>query len=137
MALVGGTTALGPQAQPECQQLFLLLPAPYSLCTCVPSLGILQTGWAFQRQSWNSRNASGRGQSWQELPVPRRDLGGVERIPSGLLSGAGESREIHPERPRRTTLQDINKGHSRQPILPAHHPMVTYHVVARGWLLGH
>lgn len=76
MVLVRGTAATVPRLQPECQQLSLLHSATPQLPHLCTSLGIPQTGPAFQRQSLNSGDASSGGQSCQELPGPWRDLGG-------------------------------------------------------------
>ena len=66
-------------------------PQPPHLC---PSLGILQTGPAFQRRSWNSEDASVEAKAGGSCLVPG-EIGERRRVPSVLPSGAGKLKDLH------------------------------------------
>lgn len=141
MLLAEGTTATVPRLQAECQQLLSLRPAtpqPPHLC---PSLGIPQTGPAFQRRSWNSGDASSGGRpepagtAWS-LERPR-GLGKERKGPLGPAVGSWRTQGLTCI-PRKDDLSGEEAG-PQWAALPASVPLsgsVTPNVPGTGWMLG-
>lgn len=120
MVLAGGTAAVVPSLQPECQQLSLLrtasppVPQPWH---SPERPSIPETVLEFWRcLQWRPELA---GVAWSL----ERPGGRGEGVLSGLPLGAGNLKDLHMHSGK-VTSQERKQGHSGQYHQPVYHSMV-------------